>query len=157
MNKKILRGAAVAAVVILAAGTACAYKAKTTSVNDGAAIELKGDEFGFACSCGCMDDGKSDTCNCGMEDCDMNKNSSEEDDSEDEDPQQYFYQNKDTGEMIQIEIPAHVEPISKEEVKELVARIEECDTLCIRRCESLITDDGKKDPSFEALSESRYY
>lgn len=117
---------------------------------DGAEIEMEEGADGFACSCGCSSGNE-------MEDCQCNKcgEMKEEKESQEE---KYYYEDPDTGEMVEIPIDTSVyKPMDKSAVKELVDVIKKTDSLCVRRCESLIEDDGNNNPKFTAISESRYF
>lgn len=119
----------------------------TESTEDGAEIEMEEGAEGFACSCGCSDGNEMEDCQCKM--CAENEDV--------EASEKYYYQDPDTGEMVEIPVDTTLTEMDAAAVEKLVAEISECDTLCVRRCESEVVDNGIDDPAFSAISESRYY
>ena len=117
------------------------------SAEDGAEIELEEGATGFACSCGCSTGNEMEDCQCKM--CAENEDA--------EKSEKYYYKDFETGEMKEISVDTVLTVMDEEAVGKLIEKISECDTLCIRRCESEVTDNRTDDPSFHAISESRYY
>jgi len=123
---------------------------KVAVQDDGASVEIEEGADSFACSCGCSSGNEMEDCHC--EKCaDMKA-------QEEEKEEKYYYKDPETGEMVEIPIDtSFYKPMDEAAVTELVNVIKNTDSLCVRRCESMITDDGSDEPNFTAVSESRYY
>ena len=119
-------------------------------VADGAEIEIQEGASGFACSCGCSSGNEMEDCQC--EKCGEMK---EKEDAKEKEV--ICYLDPETGEMVEIDLSEiSLEPMTKDKVEALESVIKDTSTLCVRRCESAVYDNGTDEPKFTAESESRY-
>lgn len=158
MNKNHIIAIIVAVAVSIAFVVGALYykgalgaKKEPVKIADGAEIEIEEGASGFACSCGCSSGNEMEDCKCEM--CgEMKKEESSET------KEVICYMDPETGEMVEIDLSeVDIEPMTKDKVDALESEIKKAQTLCIRRCESMIYDNGGEEPQFSAESESRYF
>ncbi len=153
MKKKKLIAVIALILVAVIAVTAVLYQKGvfTKDESDGAEIEIEDGATGFPCSCGCSSGNE-------MEDCQCEKCAEREAEEEEETTETVCYLNSETGEIEEIDLSdVSITPMDEETVEALEDEIKNTDTFCIRRCESVVYDDGGEEPEFTAESESRYF
>ena len=162
MNRKRIIAIIVAIAISVGALVAFMYHSgmfnaskESTKTADGAEIEISEEASGFACSCGCSSGNEMEDCKC--EKCKETKEETQKE-TETAEKEVVCYLDSENGEMVEIDLSGiSLEPMTKDKVDAQEEVIKTTGSLCVRRCESVVYDNGVDDPQFTAESESRYF